>query len=127
MCRTGRRKVEEEGGINSPGLLSRLFSSLFLSLPLDVSVLLLVLGRLFLQLLWRAEGLVDVGRKLLHLVVHQQVLRDADRKLEMNAETGNIYSALAATLKKKICFKLFGARILKQKSKVGIIHWYIWG
>lgn len=97
---------EEEGGINSPGLLSRLFSSLFLSLPLDVSVLLLPLGPLFLQLLWRAEGLVDVGRKLLHLVVHQQVLRDGDRKFEMNAETGNIYSAVAATFKKKTASNL---------------------
>lgn len=60
-----------------------------------------MLGPLFLQLLRRAEGLVDVGRKLLHLVVHQQVLRDGDRKLEMNAETGNIYSALAAAFKKE--------------------------
>ncbi|KAA8582905.1 hypothetical protein FQN60_015451 [Etheostoma spectabile] len=38
------------------------------------------------NLLWRAEGLVDVGRKLLHLVVHQQLLRDTDKKLETQTE-----------------------------------------
>lgn len=69
-------KVEKEGG---PQLASCLFSPLFSSS--GILLLFLAPGWLFLQLQWHAEGLVDVGRKLLDLVVHQQVLREADREV----------------------------------------------
>lgn len=72
------RRLEEEdlkrgGQIRVQGL-HPFFAPL---LPLHLSVV-LVPSRLFLQFLRRAEGLVHVGRKLLHLVVHQQVLRQRE-------------------------------------------------
>lgn len=47
------------------------------------------LPHLLLQLLRRAESLVHIGGKLLHLVVHQQILRPK-RRAEMSLQ---LYSA----------------------------------
>lgn len=51
------------------------------------SPLLLTIGWLFLQLLRRAEGLVDVGCELLHLVVQQQVLKEQETERCFNHHT----------------------------------------
>lgn len=72
--------MEEEGGTKS-----RLLHPFLFLLPLDAADLPPLLGASFLQLLRRAEGLVHVGCKLLHLVVHQKVLRD--RKEDGKSET----------------------------------------
>lgn len=94
--------MEEERGTKSH--LLHPFLSL---LPLDASDLLPLLGASFLQLLRRAEGLVHVGCKLLHLVVHQQVLRNSNRKSETNSEVDGIYSALTGPKRLQINQSVF--------------------
>lgn len=74
---------EKEGGINS---LRARITSVSIRLFFLWILLLLLLCQLFLQLLWRAEGLVDVGCELFDLVVHQQVLRKRDRAFEIETE-----------------------------------------
>lgn len=69
------RDAEEEKCLMRSWQSRTFFIPLFFLLnPPSPSPHLVQSRRLLLQLLRRAEGLVDIGRKLLHLVVHQQLL-----------------------------------------------------
>lgn len=74
------RDAEEEKCLMRSWQSRTFFIPLFFLLnPPSPSPHLVQSRRLLLQLLWCAEGLVDIGRKLLHLVVHQQLLQRLHR------------------------------------------------